>query len=188
MGKGGTDVAEHFVFMENSLGYFCHCEYVLEQMPFINLIWLKMSLVSMRSVGRMVHPVYGLLTRLRTGRRETWCLNSGQENIFVVATVSKPDLGPSKPAIQRLVGPFYLGHSVTNVIFFLCTRVVWRWPHHWLKYGSTFYYTICYGESYFFANKSATMWRQNFVTASCRKLISYNFFKYHVILEIYFRI
>jgi hypothetical protein len=142
VGKGGTDVAEHFVFMENSLGYFCHCEYVLEQMPFINLIWLKMSLVSMRSVGRMVHPVYGLLTRLRTGRRETWCLNSGQENIFVVATVSKPDLGPSKPAIQRLVGPFYLGHSVTNVIFF-CVQE-WSGGDHIIGWNTDPHFIIQY--------------------------------------------
>ena len=106
MGKGERVVAEHFVFMENSLGYFCHCEYVLEQTTFIHLICLKMTLVYMQGVSRMIQSVYCLLSRLRTGRREIRCLNSGGTNVFLVATVSKPDLGPSKPPIQRVLGTF----------------------------------------------------------------------------------
>ena len=61
MVKGGKDASEHFVFMENSLGYLCHCEYVLEQTTFINLICLKMSLGHMQRVNRMIQLVCCLL-------------------------------------------------------------------------------------------------------------------------------
>jgi len=62
--RGERDVSEHFVFMENSLGYLCHCEYVLERTTFINLICLKMSLGYMPRVGRMIQLVCCLLNRL----------------------------------------------------------------------------------------------------------------------------
>lgn len=64
---GGKVVSEHFVFMENSLGYLCHCEYVLEQKTFINLICLKMLLGHVPHVSHMIQLVCCLLNRLWVG-------------------------------------------------------------------------------------------------------------------------
>jgi len=118
VGKGGKYVSKHFVFMENSLRYLCHCEYVLEQTTFINLICLKLSLGHMPRVSRMIQLVCCLLNRLWVGWQETLCLNSGTTRILLVTTASKPGL---KPPSCRFKGYWGLRQRCKWNFGFMCT-------------------------------------------------------------------